>query len=101
MGKRRFSSAVSRVSSSLCLARHVHLATATGYVNEYAASGLDEYFAESLRAYVEINDERCAWLPLTRQDLYLRDPRMFALIERLFRSNLVRRERRFETRALA
>lgn len=78
-----------------------YFATATGYVNEYAASGLDEYFAESLRAYVEINDERCAWLPLTRQDLFLRDPRMFALVERLFRSNLVHRERRLETRALA
>lgn len=71
-----------------------YFATATGYVNEYAASGLDEYFAESLRAYVEINDERCSWLPLTRQDLYLRDPRMFALIERLLRSDLSSLERR-------
>jgi hypothetical protein len=75
-----------------------YFATATGFVNEYAASSLDEYFAESVRAYVEVNDERCAWLPLTRQDLYLRDPRMFALIERLFRSNLAHRERRHEAR---
>jgi hypothetical protein len=75
-----------------------YFATATGFVNEYAASSLDEYFAESMRAYVEVNDERCAWLPLTRQDLYLRDPRMFALIERLFRSNLAHRERRHESR---
>jgi hypothetical protein len=71
-----------------------YFATATGWVNEYAASSLDEYFAESVRAYVEVNDERCAWLPLTRQDLYLRDPRMFALIERLFKSNFTHRERR-------
>ncbi len=71
-----------------------YFATATGYVNEYAASSLDEYFAESVRAYVEVNDERCAWLPLTRQDLYLRDPRMFALIERLFKSALMTTERR-------
>ncbi len=78
-----------------------YFATATGYVNEYAASGLDEYFAESLRAYVEINDERCSWLPLTRQDLFLRDPRMFGLIERLFRSNLVHRERRSGCRSAA
>jgi hypothetical protein len=73
---------------------HYYFATATGYVNEYAASSLDEYFAESVRAYVEVNDERCAWLPLTRQDLYLRDPRMFALIERLFKSGLEATERR-------
>ena len=61
-----------------------YFSTATGYVNEYAASGLDEYFAESVRAYLEINDSRCAWLPLTRQGLFSRDPRMFGLIERLF-----------------
>ena len=71
-----------------------YFATATGFVNEYAASSLDEYFAESVRAYVEVNDDRCAWLPLTRQDLYLRDPRMFALIERLFRGGLTLTERR-------
>ena len=57
--------------------------TATDYVN-YAASGWDEYFAESVRAYVEINNPRCAWLPLTRQDLYLRGQRMFGLVDRLF-----------------
>ena len=57
-------------------------ANAPGFVNEYAASGLDEYFAESVRAYLEVNDSRCAWLPLTRYDLKMRDPRMFDLIER-------------------
>ena len=75
-----------------------YFATATGFVNEYAASSLDEYFAESMRAYVEVNDERCAWLPLTRQDLYLRDPRMFALIERLFRADFGDWERRTQSR---
>lgn len=57
--------------------------SAPGYVNEYAASGLDEYFAESVRAYVEVNDDRSSWLPLTRHELFLRDPRMFRIIERL------------------
>jgi len=75
-----------------------YFATATGYINEYAATGLDEYFAESVRAYVEINDPRCAWLPLTRQDLFLRDPRMFALIDRLFKTNLTMTERRSRER---
>lgn len=57
--------------------------SAPGYVNEYAASALDEYFAESVRAYVEVNDDRSSWLPLTRHELFLRDPRMFRIIERL------------------
>jgi hypothetical protein len=75
-----------------------YFSTATGYVNEYAASGLDEYFAESIRAYVEVNDPACAWLPLTRQDLFLRDPRMFSLVDRLFASGFLSRERRMTGR---
>jgi hypothetical protein len=75
-----------------------YFSTATAYINEYAASGLDEYFAESVRAYVEVNDPACAWLPLTRQDLFLRDPRMFGLVERLFASGFASRERRRATR---
>ena len=59
-------------------------ASATGFVNEYAASGLDEYFAECVRAYVEVNDDRSSWLPLTRQGLAERDPRMYAIVERIF-----------------
>jgi len=78
-----------------------YFSTATAFVNEYAASSLDEYFAESMRAYVEVNDERCAWLPLTRQDLYLRDARMFALIERLFKSGFAATERRIRHRCEA
>ncbi len=61
-------------------------ARATGFVNEYAASGLDEYFAECMRAYVEVNDDRSTWMPLTRQALCVRDPRMFAIVEGIFRS---------------
>ena len=76
------------------VAPYAHFATATGYINEYAATGLDEYFAESVRAYVEINDPRCAWLPVTRLDLFLRDPRMFALVDRLFESDFAACERR-------
>jgi len=65
-------------------------ATTSGFVNEYAASGLDEYFAESLRAYLEVNDSRCAWLPLTRFELKARDPKMFALIEKVIGSGFSR-----------
>jgi len=67
--------------------RHYY-STATGFINEYAATGLDEYFAESVRAYVEINDPACTWLPLTRRELFVRDPRMFGLIERVFRTEI-------------
>ncbi|MBC5805607.1 MAG: hypothetical protein ACR2KS_12025 [Candidatus Eremiobacter antarcticus] len=63
--------------------RH-RFATATGFVNAYAASGLDEYFAECLRAYVEVNDDRSSWLPLTRLDLLTRDEPMFSLVDDLF-----------------
>ena len=59
-------------------------ARASGFVNEYAASSLDEYFAESVRAYVEVNDARCMWLPLTRCRLQQRDPALFSIIEQLF-----------------
>jgi len=59
-------------------------ATGSGFVNEYAASGLDEYFAEAMRAYVEVNDERSQWLPLTRHDLLRRDPALFAHLELFF-----------------
>ncbi len=61
-------------------------AAANGFINEYAASGLDEYFAESMRAYVEVSDDRSSWLPLTRKDLQTRDARMFSIIDGLFRA---------------
>ncbi len=64
-------------------------AHASGFVNHYAASSLDEYFAECVRAYVEVNDDHSSWLPLTRQDLLTRDPQMFSLIENLFRTTLM------------
>lgn len=56
-------------------------ASCPGFVNEYAATGLDEYFAEALRAYTEVNDDRSSWPPLTRYDLFARDPRLFGLVE--------------------
>lgn len=65
-------------------------ATTAGFVNEYAASALDEYFAESVRAYLEVNDAHCVWLPLTRFELKARDPKMFSLIEKLFESEFSR-----------
>jgi hypothetical protein len=61
-------------------------AWANGFINEYAASGLDEYFAESMRAYLEVNDDRSSWSPLTRKLLQIRDARMFSIIENFIRT---------------
>jgi hypothetical protein len=60
--------------------------SANGFINEYAASSLDEYFAESMRAYVEVNDNRSSWLPLTRKMLQIRDARMFSIIEEFIKA---------------
>lgn len=54
------------------------------FVTPYAATGLDEYFAEALRAYVEGNDPASAWPPATRTRLALVDPALHAYVEELF-----------------
>jgi hypothetical protein len=62
--------------------RAFHLASE--YVTPYAASGLDEYFAESLRAYVEVNDTHSPWPKATRERLAGIDPAISAFFARLF-----------------
>lgn len=59
-------------------------AATRGFVTPYAATGLDEYFAESLRAYVEINDAVSPWPTATRERLASVDPAMYRFIEALF-----------------
>ena len=66
-------------------------AQARDFVTPYAATGLDEYFAESLRAYVEVNDAHSPWPKATRSRLAAVDPAMHAVIEELFAKTLVRR----------
>ncbi len=61
---------------------------ARAFVTPYAASGLDEYFAESVRAWVEANDARSPWPPATRERLRAIDPRMAAILESLFSHDL-------------
>ena len=48
---------------------------ARAFVTPYAASALDEYFAECLRAWVEANDARSPWPRATRARLREIDPR--------------------------
>lgn len=59
-------------------------ADAKAYVTPYAATGTDEYFAESVRAYVEINDPASFWPRATRARLRRIDPQMYAYTEQLF-----------------
>ena len=63
--------------------RHL-FAAATAYVTPYAATGTDEYFAESLRAYVEINDPASFWPRATRARLRRVDPQMYEYVAELF-----------------
>ena len=59
---------------------------ARDFVTPYAATGIDEYFAEGLRAYVEANDPASHWPRATKHRLQSIDPEMFAYVEELFRT---------------
>ena len=62
---------------------------ARAFITPYAASALDEYFAESLRAWVEANDARSPWPRATRSRLRAIDPAMAAILESLFAYDLI------------
>jgi hypothetical protein len=57
---------------------------ARAFVTPYAAAGLDEYFAESLRAYAEVNDPNSPWPQATRTRLFSLDPLMHEYVRSLF-----------------
>lgn len=59
-------------------------ANARTFVTPYAATGVDEYFAESLRAYIEANDSASPWPRATRARLRHGDPGMHEYVETLF-----------------
>jgi hypothetical protein len=63
---------------------------ARSFVTPYAATGIDEYFAEGLRAFVEANDLASHWPRATKARLQSIDPEMFAYVERLFRTEFSR-----------
>jgi len=62
--------------------------SARAFITPYAASGLDEYFAESLRAWVEANDPRSPWPRATRARLRTLDSPMAAILETIFAYDL-------------
>jgi hypothetical protein len=57
---------------------------ARSFITPYAATGIDEYFAEGLRAFVEANDPASHWPRATKARLRSTDPEMFAYVEQLF-----------------
>ncbi|MGH7714803.1 MAG: hypothetical protein ACREML_02290 [Vulcanimicrobiaceae bacterium] len=61
---------------------------ATGFVTPYAASGIDEYFAEAIRAHIGANDPMSPWPEATRERLRAVDPEMARIVSKLFRSEL-------------
>jgi hypothetical protein len=58
--------------------------TARQFVTPYAASGLDEYFAECVRAWVEANDPASAWPAANRERLQRVDPAMHGIVKGIF-----------------
>ncbi len=54
------------------------------FVTPYAASAIDEYFAESMRAWVGVNDATSLWPQATRARLADADPTMYAIVESTF-----------------
>ena len=57
---------------------------AAAFVTPYAATAPDEFFAESVRAYVAANDRRSPWPAVSPERLYEIDARMYGIVERLF-----------------
>jgi len=57
---------------------------ATQWVTPYAATRIDEYFAESVRAYVGANDTVSPWPKATRERLLKVDPAMHEIIASIF-----------------
>ncbi len=55
--------------------------SATRFVTPYAASSLDEFFAESWRAYLGANDPNSLWPTVTRARLEACAPTMHSLLE--------------------
>lgn len=56
---------------------------ARSFVTPYAATGLDEYFAESVRAYVEVNDPASSWPRASKARLRRVDAAMYRIVESL------------------
>jgi hypothetical protein len=63
---------------------------ARSFVTPYAATGIDEYFAEALRAFVEANDPSSHWPRATKARLQKLDPNLFEYVDDLFATEFLR-----------
>jgi hypothetical protein len=61
---------------------------AKAFVTPYAASGIDEYFAEAIRAHIGANDPASPWPDATRQRLRSVDSEIAGIVRRIFREEL-------------
>ena len=61
-------------------------ARAKAFVTPYAASSIDEYFAEAIRAHIGANDPASPWPDATRQRLRAVDAEIAAIVESVFTS---------------
>jgi hypothetical protein len=60
-----------------------------GYLgNKVIGAGIDEYFAESMRAMAEQNNHCDYWPNATRERLRDVDPTMYSIIERIWERRL-------------
>ena len=59
-------------------------AHATRWITPYAATRIDEYFAEGLRAYVGANDSSSPWPRATRERLARYDAALYRYVDKLF-----------------
>ncbi len=57
---------------------------ARDFVTPYAACGLDEYFAEGVRAFCGMNDDESPWPPATRERLEMIDAELHAILAEIF-----------------
>jgi hypothetical protein len=63
---------------------------ARSFITPYAATGIDEYFAEALRAYVEVNDTASLWPRATKARLRHTDIGLYNYVDLLFQTDFSR-----------
>ena len=64
-------------------------ARATRWLTPYAATRIDEYVAESFRAFLECNDLASPWPAVTRKRLADIDPAMYEIVAHIFETGTV------------
>jgi len=70
---------ISGIDPKICQA----FVDARSFVTPYAATGIDEYFAEAVRAYAEVNDSTSHWPQATKLRLKRVDPSMYEIVDSL------------------